>query len=48
MVLLDMSGEAPQVEFVRVEYDLEETMAAIRKSDLPDEFADYLAPAANR
>ena len=42
-VLLDMGGEAPQVEFVRVEYDLEEAMAGIRRSDLPDEFADYLA-----
>jgi predicted phosphodiesterase len=42
-VILDMSGEAPQVEFVRVEYNLEEAMAAIRKSDLPDDFAEYLA-----
>ena len=30
------------VEFERVEYDVEETMAAIRASELPDDFADYL------
>jgi predicted phosphodiesterase len=42
-VLLDLRGEAPEVEFVRVEYDLEQAMAAIRRSDLPDEFAEYLA-----
>jgi predicted phosphodiesterase len=42
-VILDMSGETPQVEFARVEYDLEQAMAGIRKSDLPDEFAEFLA-----
>jgi predicted phosphodiesterase len=42
-VLLDVGGEAPSVEFVRVEYDLDQTVRAIRASDLPDEFADYLA-----
>jgi predicted phosphodiesterase len=41
-VLLDIGGGAPAVEFVRVEYDVERTMAAIRESDLPDEFAEYL------
>jgi predicted phosphodiesterase len=30
------------VEFVRVEYDIDAAMEAIRKSELPDEFADYL------
>jgi predicted phosphodiesterase len=30
------------VEHHRVEYDIEKTMHAIRDSDLPDEFADYL------
>ncbi|MQA91358.1 MAG: metallophosphoesterase [Gemmatimonas sp.] len=42
-VVLDMSREAPAVEFVRVEYDLQRAVAGIRKSDLPDEFAAYLA-----
>jgi predicted phosphodiesterase len=30
------------VELVRVEYDIERAMDAIHRSDLPDEFADYL------
>jgi predicted phosphodiesterase len=42
-VVLDMGGEAPEVEFVRVEYDLEEAMRGIRESELPDDFAEYLA-----
>ncbi|HKP75171.1 MAG TPA: metallophosphoesterase family protein [Longimicrobiaceae bacterium] len=41
-VVLDMSGDTPQVEFVRVEYDLERAMAGIRESELPDDFAEYL------
>jgi hypothetical protein len=28
---------------VRVEYDLEKAMVAIRGSDLPDDFAEFLA-----
>ncbi|MBW3631303.1 MAG: metallophosphatase family protein [Gemmatimonadetes bacterium] len=42
-VILDMSGETPAVEFIRVEYDLERAKKAIRESELPDEFAEYLA-----
>jgi predicted phosphodiesterase len=42
-VLLDMAEKAPRVDFVRVEYDLQGAMAAIRASDLPDDFAGYLA-----
>nr|MDQ3309125.1 metallophosphoesterase [Gemmatimonadota bacterium] len=42
-VVLDMSGDTPELEFVRVEYDLEQATQAIRKSDLPDDFAEYLA-----
>ncbi len=42
-VVLDMSGDVPGAEFVRVEYNLAEAMEGIRRSDLPDEFADYLA-----
>jgi predicted phosphodiesterase len=41
-VILDMSGEAPAVEFIRVEYDLERAMEGIRQSELPDDFAEYL------
>ena len=41
-VVLDFSGELPSAEFVRVEYDIEATMKAIRESELPDDFADYL------
>lgn len=39
---VSMDGEAVDVEFVRVEYDLERAMEAIRASDLPDDFAEYL------
>ena len=42
-VLLDTAEELKNVEFVRVEYDLEAAMEGIRASDLPDDFADYLA-----
>ena len=41
-VILDMSGTAPTIEFVRVEYDIELSMRAIRAGNLPHEFADYL------
>jgi diadenosine tetraphosphatase ApaH/serine/threonine PP2A family protein phosphatase len=41
-VLLDMGNDDPQVTTIRVPYDLETTMAAIRASDLPNEFAEYL------
>jgi predicted phosphodiesterase len=39
---VEMDGEAVGVEFVRVEYDLARATAAIRESDLPDDFAEYL------
>jgi predicted phosphodiesterase len=41
-VLLDVGGGSVQVEFVRVEYDVERVMRAIRESDLPDDFAEHL------
>ena len=41
-VLLDMA-DAPSVQFIRVEYDLAEAMEGIRRSALPDDFAEYLA-----
>ena len=37
-----MDGEAVAVTFVRVEYDLARAAEAIRGSDLPDDFAEYL------
>jgi diadenosine tetraphosphatase ApaH/serine/threonine PP2A family protein phosphatase len=41
-VLLDVTGSDVDVEFVRVEYDVEAAARAIVASELPDEFADYL------
>ena len=41
-VLLEVGSGALQVENVRVEYDIERTMLAIRKSELPDDFAEFL------
>jgi diadenosine tetraphosphatase ApaH/serine/threonine PP2A family protein phosphatase len=41
-VVLDVDEGGVRVEFVRVAYDLEAAMTAIRSSELPDEFADYL------
>jgi predicted phosphodiesterase len=41
-VLLEVGSGAVQVEVIRREYDLERAITAIRKSDLPDDFADYL------
>jgi predicted phosphodiesterase len=42
-VTIDLSGGEPSVDFVRVEYDLERAMSGIRASDLPGDFAEYLA-----
>ena len=41
-VQLTLGDGSPMVEMVRVPYDLERTMAGIRQSTLPAEFADYL------
>jgi predicted phosphodiesterase len=41
-VILDVSAAGADVEFVRVGYDVDEAMRAIRQSDLPDDFAEYL------
>jgi predicted phosphodiesterase len=41
-VLLDIGDDEPATTFVRVEYDIDAAMAAIRASTLPDEFAEYL------
>lgn len=41
-VLLETGPAAPHVTFVRVDYDIERAMRAIRESALPGEFADQL------
>ena len=41
-VLLTTEGSAIRVEFVRVAYDIDEAARAIRESELPSEFADFL------
>ena len=41
-VVLDLDGETPRLEFVRVEYDVRQATDAIRASDLPAELADFL------
>jgi predicted phosphodiesterase len=41
-VLLAIDGSGVRVEFVRVEYDIEEVARGIHESELPDEFADVL------
>ncbi len=40
--LVDVGEGEPAVEFVRVSYDLDTAVEAIRKSDLPDDFAEHL------
>lgn len=41
-VLVSMDGETVDVEFRRVEYDVERAAKAILESSLPHDFADYL------
>ena len=41
-VLLDISAAVPRVEFVRAAYDVRKAASAIRASDLPSEFAEFL------
>lgn len=41
-VLLDVGEEPVAVQFARVRYDLQRAEHAIRESELPDDFADYL------
>jgi predicted phosphodiesterase len=40
--LVDVSEAGVEVQFVRVEYDVEAAARAIAASELPDDFADYL------
>ncbi|MFW5946937.1 MAG: metallophosphoesterase family protein [Gemmatimonadota bacterium] len=41
-VVVAMDGESVDVEFMRVEYDLERAAQAVRDSELPDDFAEDL------
>ena len=41
-VLLEVAEAGMRVEFVRVEYDVEQAARAIIASELPDEFAEFL------
>jgi predicted phosphodiesterase len=41
-VLLDVDAAGSHADFVRVEYDVAGAMEAIRASELPDAFAEYL------
>lgn len=41
-VLVELGQEAPRVEFVRVAYDIEAAVAAVKEAGLPNEFAEFL------
>lgn len=41
-VRLELGAGAPRVEFVRVAYDVEATVAGVRAAGLPEEFAAFL------
>ncbi|MGH3086916.1 MAG: metallophosphoesterase family protein, partial [Rubrobacteraceae bacterium] len=41
-VLVEADEEVGNIEFARVEYDIERAMEGIRRSELPDEFAAML------
>jgi predicted phosphodiesterase len=41
-VLLEVGGLSVDVQFIRVEYDIDRAMQGIRESELPDDFAEYL------
>jgi predicted phosphodiesterase len=41
-VLLELGTGDPRIEFVRVDYDVKKAATAIRASDLPADFADFL------
>jgi predicted phosphodiesterase len=41
-VLLTIGGALPEVEFVRVEYDVDAAVAAVRAAALPEDFAEFL------
>jgi diadenosine tetraphosphatase ApaH/serine/threonine PP2A family protein phosphatase len=41
-VRLEIGRGAPSVEHVRVDYDIETTIAGVRGAGLPEEFAEFL------
>jgi predicted phosphodiesterase len=41
-VLLDIGRGTPHVDFVRVDYDIERTIAGVRAAGLPEEFVEFL------
>lgn len=41
-VLLELGNGDPRVDFIRVEYDVKKAADAIRASELPDDFADFI------
>ncbi len=41
-VLVDVDAGPPRIDFVRIEYEVDRAARAIRQSELPDEFAEYL------
>jgi predicted phosphodiesterase len=41
-VLLDLGGPAAQVEFVRVEYDIDATISGVQAAGLPEDFVTFL------
>ena len=47
-VLFEIGEAQPRVTLVRVEYDIERAMKAIRDSELPNEFADDLRTGGSR
>ena len=47
-VILEVGGDAPATEIIRVEYDVEQTATAILASELSPEFAEYLRTGGNR
>lgn len=47
-VVVEMDGESVDLELVRVGYDVDRAAAAIRDSELPDEFAEHLETGGER
>lgn len=41
-VLLELGAAPPRVEFVRVPYDVERTIAGVRSAGLPEDFVEFL------
>ena len=41
-VLLELGADVPRVEFVRVPYDIEATIAGVRAAGLPEDFVEFL------